>query len=115
MEIYDTANKLSEEIKNSTQYINLKNAQKELFNDEEKKKKIEEFEKLREEVQLIEIKQQNNQEIDEEDKKVKMAKLYNVLVENKDIKEYFDAQIAFNKLIIDVNKIIGDGIKEVIE
>ena len=59
------------------------------------------------------MKRQSNQEIDEEDKKQKLAKLYNVLIENKDIKEYFDYEISFNKLIFDINKIIGDTIKDV--
>ena len=61
----------------------------------------------------MEIKRQNNEEIDEEDKKQKLAKLYNVLIENTDIKEYFDYEIAFNKLMFDINKIIGDTIKDV--
>lgn len=114
MEIYDTANKLSQEIKNSEQYKLLKKSKDELFSNPEKKKMIEEFEQLKQEVQIMEIKRENNQEIDEEDKKIKLAKLYNVLIENKEIKDYFDYEIAFNKLMYDVNKIIGDAIKEVL-
>ena len=41
-----------------------------------------------------------------------MAKLYNTLIENKDIKEYFDLQVQFNQMIIDINKIIGDVVKD---
>lgn len=114
MEIYDTANRLAEEIKNSEQYKLLKQSKENLFSNPEKKQQIEEFEKLKQEVQIMEIKRQNNQEIDEEDKKVKLAQLYNVLIENKDIKDYFDYEIAFNKLMYDVNKIIGDAIKDLL-
>ena len=114
MEIYDTTNRLAEEIKNSVQYKNLKQSKEKLFADPTKKEMIEEFEKLKQEVQIMEIKRQNNQEIDEEDKKLKVAKLYNVLIENKDIKEYFDYEIEFSRLMADINKIIGDAIKEVI-
>ncbi len=114
MEIYDTTNRLAEEIKNSVQYKNLKQSKEKLFADPTKKEMIEEFEKLKQEVQIMEIKRQNNQEIDEEDKKLKVAKLYNVLIENKDIKEYFDFEIEFSRLMADINKIIGDAIKEVI-
>ena len=113
MNVYDTANNLAEEIRRSDIYISLKNSRDKLFSDPEKKKLIEEFELLKREVQIMEMKRQNNQEIDEEDKKQKLAKLYNVLIENKDIKEYFDYEIAFNKLIFDINKIIGDTIKDV--
>ncbi len=114
MEIYDTANRLAEEIRNSQQFKMLKKSKEELFSNPEKKKLIEEFEELKREVQIMEVKRESNQEIDEEDKKVKLAKLYNVLIENKDIKEYFDYEIAFNQLIFDVNKIIGEVIKEVL-
>ena len=40
--------------------------------------------------------------------------MYNVLIENKDIKEYFDYEIAFNQMMIDINKIIGSSIKDVL-
>ena len=113
MEIYDTANRLAEEIKNSSQYKQLKQSKEKLLNIPEKKELIEEFEKLKQEVQVMELKRKDNQEIDEEDKKVKLARLYNVLIENKDIKEYFDNEIAFNQLMYDVNKIIGDAIKDI--
>ena len=33
---------------------------------------------------------------------------------NKDIKEYFDYEIEFSKMMSDINKIIGDAIKEVL-
>lgn len=113
MEIYDTANRLAEEIKNSAQYLQLKQSKEKLLNIPEKKELIEEFERLKQEVQVMELKRKDNQEIDEEDKKVKLARLYNVLIENKDIKEYFDNEIAFNQLMYDVNKIIGDAIKDI--
>lgn len=115
MEVYDSANKLAEEIRNSPQYIKYKNSKEELFKDSIKKEKIKEFEKLKQEVQLIEMKGLRNEEIDSQEKKSKLSKLYCILVENKDIKEYFDNEIAFNQMIIDINKIIGEAIKEVVD
>ena len=41
MQVYDTANKLAEEIKNSECYKNLKESKEKLFKDPEKKKMIE--------------------------------------------------------------------------
>lgn len=114
MEIYDTVNRLASEIKNSDQYKNLKMAKDKLMQDEEKKKMIIEFEQLKQEVQFMEIQKQKNEEIDEQSKKEKLAKMYNVLIENKDIKEYFDYEIAFNQLMVDINKIIGNTIKDVL-
>jgi cell fate (sporulation/competence/biofilm development) regulator YlbF (YheA/YmcA/DUF963 family) len=60
MEIYDTANRLAEEIKNSDQYKNLKIAKENINSNPEKKSKVEEFENLKQEVQLMEVRQQNN-------------------------------------------------------
>ena len=114
MLVYDAANQLAEDLKNSEVYLKYKESKDKLFADPEKKAKIEEFEKLKQEIQLMELRRQNHEEIDEEDKTKKMSELYTVLVSNQDIKEYFDCEIAFSKLMYDVNKIIGDAVKDVL-
>ena len=113
MNIYDTANNLAREIRESDVFKKLKNAKDMIYSDPEKKDLVEEFAKLKVEVQLMEIKQQNHEEVNQEDKRVKLAKLYNTLISNKDIKEYFDLQVQFNQMMIDINKIIGDVVKDV--
>ena len=114
MEVYDTANRLAEEIKNSKQYKDLKEAKDRIFEDSNKRQLIIEFEELKKEVQMKEVQKMQDKPIDEEAKKEKLAKMYNVLIDNKDIKEYFDYEIAFNQLMVDVNKIIGNSIKDVL-
>ena len=114
MEIYDTANRLAEEIRNSKQYKDLKESKDKLMADSNKRQLIIDFEELKKEVQLIEVQKMQNKEVDEEAKKEKLAKMYNVLIENKDIKDYFDYEIAFNQMMVDVNKIIGNSIKDVL-
>ncbi len=114
MEVYDTANRLAEEIKNSKQYKDLKEAKDRIFEDSNKRQLIIEFEELKKEVQMMEVQKMQDKPIDEEAKKEKLAKMYNVLIDNKDIKEYFDYEIAFNQLMVDVNKIIGNSIKDVL-
>ena len=114
MEIYDTANRLAEEIKNSKQYKDLKESKDKLMADSNKRQLIIDFEELKKEVQLMEVQKMQNKEVDEEAKKEKLAKMYNVLIENKDIKDYFDYEIAFNQMMVDVNKIIGNSIKDVL-
>ena len=113
MNIYDTANNLAREIRESEVFKKLKNEKDMIYSDPEKKDLVEEFDKLKVEVQLMEIKQQNHEEVNQEDKRVKLAKLYNTLISNKDIKEYFDLQVQFNQMMIDINKIIGDVVKDV--
>ena len=113
MNIYDTANNLAREIRESDLFKKLKDAKERIYADSEKKEFVEEFDKLKVEVQLMEIKQQNHEEVNKEDKRIKMAKLYNTLIANKDIKEYFDLQVQFNQMMIDINKIIADVVKDV--
>lgn len=114
MEIYVAANRLAEEIRNSKQYKDLKESKDKLMADSNKRQLIIDFEELKKEVQLMEVQKMQNKEVDEEAKKEKLAKMYNVLIENKDIKEYFDYEIAFNQMMVDVNKIIGNSIKDVL-
>ena len=109
MNVYDTVNRLAQEIKQSEEYVNYKMAKetiklsKNLYND------IQEFEKTRYEVQL---KSMETGKTDEELLK-KMQDLYSELIENPDAKKYFDAEMKFNILIADVNKIIGESIQDV--
>ena len=53
MQVYDTANKLAQEIRDSEEYKLYKKRKDEIQNDSEKKQKVEEFKKLRYEVQLM--------------------------------------------------------------
>ena len=92
MQVYDTANRLAQEIRDSSEYKEYKKLKDEIHNNPEKKQKVEDFEKLRYEVQLM----------------------YATLVQNKDIKEYFDLEVKFNIMIADVNKIIAEAIKDVL-
>lgn len=112
MEIYDTANKLGAEIKNSKQYKALKELKDKLMSDSDKKQMIIDFEKLKQETQLMEI--QKNESIEKNEKKEKLVNMYNKLIEDEVIKSYFECEIAFNQLMIDVNKIIGNSIKEIL-
>lgn len=110
MNVYDTANRLAQEIRESEEYIGYKKLKKELMDNIDTKKKIEDFEKLRYELQLM----QYTGEDKDEEKAKKLQEMYRVLVEDKQIKEYFDLEVKFNVMIADVNKIIAEAIKDVL-
>lgn len=108
MNIYDTANRLASEIKQSEEYTNYKMA-KELINlKPELKQKIDEFEKARYEAQISSM--QTGKQDDEKVKK--MQKLYVELIQIEEVKKYFDAELKFNVILADVNKIIGETVKD---
>ena len=94
MNVYDTANKLAQELKQSEEYVNYKMAKEVLNLKPDLKKKIEEFEVA---------------------KTKKMQELYIDLIENDDAKKFFDAEMKFNIVSADVNKIIGDAVIDVLK
>lgn len=110
MNIYDTTNRLAGEIKQSEEYLNYKMAKQALNLNTKLKEKMEEFEKARYEVQLEMMQTGKN----DEEKYKKMQDLYTELVENDEAKRFFEAETKFNIVIADINKIIGEAIRDVI-
>ena len=111
MNIYDTANKLATEIKDSSEYTEYKKLKELINNNEDKKMKVEEFEHLRYKIQLNQI--QGNLDSIEEDKNTVQEK-YSKLLQDEEIKKYFEVEVKFNVMIADVNRIIAEAIKDVI-
>lgn len=110
MNVYDTANKLAQEIKDSQEYSEYKKIRETMNSNPELKSKIDDFEKLRYDIQLLAMK---GEEVTEEKNK-KLQEMYTILIQNKEIKEYFDLEIKFNIMIADVNKIIAESVKELL-
>ena len=104
MNVYDTANRLASEIRNSDEYKNYKKAKDEITSNPETKSKVNDFEKLRYEVQLLDYQGKG----ESEDKNKKLQDMYAMLVQDKKIKEYFDLEVKFNIMIADVNKRLED-------
>ena len=111
MNVYDTANKLAQEIKQSEEYSAYKIAKEAINSNIELKNKIEEFEKARYEAQIIAL--QTGKDDDEKMKHVQA--LYGELIQNQEASKFFDAEIKFNVLIADVNRIIGQVVQEVMK
>lgn len=111
MQVYDTANRLAEELKNSEEYVNYKMAKETLSLKPDLKKKIMEFEEARYDAQITAMQTGKN----DEEKVKKMQDLYVELIQDDIAKKYFEAEMKFNILLADVNKIIGDAVKDVIQ
>ena len=110
MNVYDTANKLAKEIRESEEYKSYKKLKDEIMSNPTSKKKIEEFEQLRYEVQLTQYTGENR----DEEKTKKLEEMYAMLVQDEQIKNYFDLEVKFNVMIADVNKIIEEAIRDVL-
>lgn len=91
--------------------MNYKMAKQTLNLNTELKERMAEFEKARYEVQIEMMQTGKNDE-----KKYKQVQnLYAELVENDDARKFFDAETKFNVMIADVNKIIGEAIRDVMQ
>lgn len=111
MYVYDKANELARSLKESKEYLEYKKAKEEVKSIPELKEKIDEFEKVRYETQLLTI--QGEQQ--SEEKMKKLQELYQILMQNPKVKEYFDVEVRFNVMLADVNKIIGEAVKDVLQ
>lgn len=111
MNIYDTANRLAEEIKQSEEYVTYKIAKEAISLNYELKNKIDKFEKARYDAQIVAIQTGK----DDEEKARYAQELYGELIQNQEASKYFDAELKFNILIADINKIIGEAIQSLIK
>lgn len=111
MNIYDTANQLAQEIKQSEEYTNYKMAKQTINLNNDLKNKIQEFEMARYDAQITQM--QTGKE--DQEKMQKMKDLYAELITIDDAKKYFEAETKFNIVIADVNRIIGEAIRDIMQ
>lgn len=109
MYVYDQANNLAQSIKESKEYLEYKKAKEDLNNNPEMKSKIDEFEKIRYEVQVMSFQGEQDEE-----KQKKLQQMYQILMQDAKIKEFFDIEVRFNIMLADVNKIISESVKDLL-
>lgn len=111
MKVYDEVNNLAQAIKESREYLEFKEIRNVVFANPDLRSKVEEFEKIRYEEQLLAMQGEKQSE----EKMAKLQELYKILVQNEKVKEFFDKEVRFNVMMADVNKTIGEAIKDVIQ
>lgn len=110
MYVYDEANNLAKAIQESKEYKEYKQAKEQVEAVPDMKRKIEEFEKIRYEVQVMSFQGEKQ----DEEKMKKLQEMYDILMKEPKIKEYFDVEVRFNIMLADVNKIISESVKELL-
>ena len=110
MNIYDTANKLAAELKQTDEYKAYKNSKQQIESNAEVKSKIDEFDKLRVVAQKAMVKREANAN----ELSVKLQNFYTELYQNEIAKNYLESEMRFSVMVTDINKIISEAIKDVI-
>ena len=111
MNVYDTVNKLAQEIKDSEEFKNYRKYKEIIKSNQEVSEGIKKFETLRYELQISAM---QGLELNK-DKEKELQEIYANLLAKENVKEYFESEFKFNILLADVNKIIGDSVKEVLD
>lgn len=110
MYVYDEANNLAKAIRESKEYEEYKKAKEDLKNNPDMKQKVEEFEKMRYDVQVMAFQGEKQ----DEEKQKKLQEMYEILMKEPKIKEFFDIEVRFNIMLADVNKIISESVKDIL-
>ncbi len=110
MYVYDEANNLAKAIRESKEYGEYKKAKEDLNNNPDMKQKVEEFEKIRYDVQVMAFQGEKQ----DEEKQKKLQEMYEILMKEPKIKEFFDIEVRFNIMLADVNKIISESVKDIL-
>ena len=110
MNVYDTVNKLAQEIRDSKEFKDYKKYKEKVKSNLEVSEKINKFEALRYEIQISAMQGLEGNK----DKEKELQDIYTELLSKENVQEYFEAEFKFNILLADVNKIIGDAVKEVL-
>lgn len=110
MYVYDEANNLAKAIRESKEYEEYKKAKEDLKNNPDMKQKVEEFEKIRYDVQVMAFQGEKQ----DEEKQKKLQEMYEILMKEPKIKEFFDIEVRFNIMLADVNKIISESVKDIL-
>lgn len=111
MNPYDKVHELVRAIKDSREVKEYMELKTKVYEDEKTKEMIKDFREKQVEVQSLLT---QGKEADAE-KMEKLQALYTILASNVKVKEFFDKEIAFDVMLSDIYKIIGEGLKDILE
>ncbi len=111
MNPYDKVRELVEAIKSSEEVKSYLNLKEEIYKDDVTRNTIKEFREKQIEIQNMMI---QGKESDQE-KMEKLQSLYVTLTSNIKVKEFFDKEVAFDVMLADIYKIMGEGLKDILD
>lgn len=109
--IYDTANQLESELRETTQYLELKEAYENIKKDEDASSVLGEFQALQ---QTLYQKQQSGQEITEEEA-AQAQTVSGEMSENELTMELMEKERTLNEMLTEINGIIMKPVQDVYE
>ncbi len=111
MNFYDKINELTSCFKNTPEYKEFLALKHEIKKNDEKYKRLKDFKEKQTENQ---IQYMNTGKVDEKKQK-ELENLYSILIQDEQTRKLFENEMRLNILLADMQKMVGEAIKEVIE
>ena len=111
MNFYDKVHNLVRELKDTPEYKNYVMLKEKVKKDEELCAKIKEFKELQRKEQMKYI---GGEKIDENVKN-ELQQKYSLIIQSPLAVEFFQSEIKLDVLLADLQKILGEGLKDVLE
>lgn len=112
MNFYDKVHDMVRAFKDTEEYKKFLSLKNEIKQSKDKNDLLKNFKEKQNEMQMEYIK--NNGKIDES-KNTEMQNLYSILIQDSKIREYFETEMKLDIMIADMQKIIGEAVKEIVE
>lgn len=111
MNFYDKINELTRCLKDTKEYKEFISLKYEIKKDEQKYKRLKDFKEKQTENQ---IQYMNTGKVDE-NKQKELENLYSILIQDEQTRKLFENEMRLNILLADMQKMVGETIKEIIE
>lgn len=111
MNIYDKVHEMVKCLKETEEYTTFCKLKEEISKETEISDKLKEFRVKQRKAQMSYM---TNGKQDENEIK-ELENEYSILIGNENVRKLFEAEMKFDILLADIQKIMGEGIKEIIE
>lgn len=111
MNFYDKVHELVHELKKTEEYTTYIKIKEELMENQELYSKVKQFKDKQKEQHL---KYLGGAKIEEE-QLIDLQNTYSLLIQEEVIAKLFEAEIKLDVLLADIQKILGEGIKDIVE
>ncbi len=111
LNIYDTINNLGTSLKQTEEYKEYISLKEDIKKDEKLYQMLKDFKEKQANYQLNYM---NGVKMDDEQTK-SMENLYSIIIQNESARKLLESEMKINVILADINKVIGEAIKEIIE
>ncbi len=111
MNFYDKVHELAKSFTDTDEYIQYMKLKNEIKKDKKSYEMLKSFKDKQREQQLRYV---NYNEISKEEQS-DMQNTYSILIQNEKIREFLEYEMKLNVMLLDMQKIMGETVKEIVE